>query len=319
MALIPQWVSILYLIGSSLTAMGGLCIIISFLIFPEFRSFRHQLILSLAISDFTNGFTGSISGGHVANRIPLSKGFWCTVNGYTEQFSVQATDLNILFIAIATYLSVAQPIKWKNNDTWMQRYRYLVFAFIWLFSNSTALIALLTVGYAPVTGNWCWLPPDPEYLRYVLTHAWRFIVIVAIITLYILITIKLKRMAKQVHLVQHDMKNSSDHEKHNSSQTSSSQANLYSKSRSYKRLQAAMRKLYYYPIAFTLLWMPGILTRLSEAFGPTITVFVYMQASTQYVGFTNFILYGWSENLASAIVNRFFKQKPKHRYTDASI
>ncbi len=56
-----------------------------------------------------------------------------------------------------------------------------------------------------------------------------------------------------------------------------------------------------YPIAYIVLWIPGLCNRLVEASGHTSRVLQLMQATTQFVGFTNALTYGWNENVANSM------------------
>ncbi|KAK0199400.1 hypothetical protein DFS33DRAFT_1368007 [Desarmillaria ectypa] len=56
-----------------------------------------------------------------------------------------------------------------------------------------------------------------------------------------------------------------------------------------------------YPIAYIVLWIPGLCNRLVEASGHTSRVLQLMQATTQFVGFTNALTYGWNENVAKSM------------------
>ncbi|KAK0439995.1 uncharacterized protein EV420DRAFT_1279325, partial [Desarmillaria tabescens] len=56
-----------------------------------------------------------------------------------------------------------------------------------------------------------------------------------------------------------------------------------------------------YPIAYIILWIPGICIRLVEASGHSSRVLQIMQASTQFVGFANALTYGWNESVAKSI------------------
>ena len=47
--------------------------------------------------------------------------------------------------------------------------------------------------YGPVSTSWCWITENPTYLRYVLTHGWRFIIIFIVSGLSIHIQIYLQR------------------------------------------------------------------------------------------------------------------------------
>ncbi|KAK0439991.1 uncharacterized protein EV420DRAFT_1228021, partial [Desarmillaria tabescens] len=59
-----------------------------------------------------------------------------------------------------------------------------------------------------------------------------------------------------------------------------------------------------YPIAYIVLWIPGICNRLVEASGHSSRVLQIMQASTQFVGFANALTYGWNENVARNITEK---------------
>ncbi len=56
-----------------------------------------------------------------------------------------------------------------------------------------------------------------------------------------------------------------------------------------------------YPIAYIVLWIPGLCNRLAEASGHSSKVLQIMQASTQFVGFANALTYGWNENVARSV------------------
>ncbi len=56
-----------------------------------------------------------------------------------------------------------------------------------------------------------------------------------------------------------------------------------------------------YPIAYIVLWIPGLCNRLVEASGHTSRVLQILQASTQFVGFANALTYGWNERVAKSV------------------
>ncbi|KAK0214156.1 G protein-coupled glucose receptor regulating Gpa2-domain-containing protein [Armillaria fumosa] len=56
-----------------------------------------------------------------------------------------------------------------------------------------------------------------------------------------------------------------------------------------------------YPIAYIVLWIPGLCNRLVEASGHTSRVLQLMQATTQFVGIANALTYGWNENVAKSM------------------
>ncbi|CUS14709.1 unnamed protein product [Tuber aestivum] len=212
-------VSILSLIGSSLSALGTGFICLCYLFLPLKRHFRHRLIQSLALADFLNATSNSASGFYilVRNR-ELPEGIGCRMNGLVTQITVQATDLSILAIAIATVWAITDPITFRM---WNTRKAILAVCSIWVIpfitgnnplpapppprpplndqlTNPTGFTALGKDWYHPVSGNWCWIQKKPAHLRYVLTHAWRFFVIISVIILYTHLHLFLRKHFKEV-------------------------------------------------------------------------------------------------------------------------
>ncbi|PWW78904.1 family A G protein-coupled receptor-like protein, partial [Tuber magnatum] len=184
-------VSILSLVGSSLSALGTGFVCLCYLFLPMKPHFRHRLIQSLAVADFLNATSNSASGFYilVRNR-ELPEGIGCRMNGLVTQITVQATDLSILAIAIATVWAITDPITF---GMWSTRKAILAVCFVWVIPFITGFTALGKDWYHPVSGNWCWIQHKPAYLRYVLTHAWRFFVIISVIILYTYLHLYLRK------------------------------------------------------------------------------------------------------------------------------
>lgn len=53
--------------------------------------------------------------------------------------------------------------------------------------------------YGHVSGNWCWILPDPRF-RYGLTHGWRIAIFIATIGIYTAIYIHLKRVFDKIRI-----------------------------------------------------------------------------------------------------------------------
>lgn len=64
-----------------------------------------------------------------------------------------------------------------------------------------------------------------------------------------------------------------------------------------------------YPLAYIILWIPGIANRLIEATGHTSSVMQILQASTQLVGLANALTYGWNERVAKQLKEQFSKNR----------
>ncbi|PHH87571.1 hypothetical protein CDD83_8684 [Cordyceps sp. RAO-2017] len=55
-----------------------------------------------------------------------------------------------------------------------------------------------------------------------------------------------------------------------------------------------------YPLAYIILWMPGIINRLTESVGSSPRWLRALQCSTQFIGFVNAFTYGFSEHMRRA-------------------
>ncbi|KAK6522422.1 hypothetical protein TWF281_002983 [Arthrobotrys megalospora] len=176
-------IAVLSLIGSLSSFIGSGFIVVTYLLLPIKRHFRHSLILNLAIADFINSSNNSTSGlWRLLNRreIPDSPG--CIANGFLGQLSVQATDTSILAIAIVTVWSLTR--KTTICETLPRTTTTLICAATWILPITTSFIVLGMDRYGPVSGNWCWIKAEPSYFRYVMTHGWRFAFIFSEIVMY---------------------------------------------------------------------------------------------------------------------------------------
>ncbi len=63
-----------------------------------------------------------------------------------------------------------------------------------------------------------------------------------------------------------------------------------------------------YPLAYIILWLPGIANRLIEATGHSSTVMQYLQATSQLVGLANALTYGWNERVERQLRERFSRR-----------
>ncbi len=84
-------------------------------------------------------------------------------------------------------------------------------------------------------------------------------------------------------------------------------AGAFSADAQYQAIQRALL-LNAYPLAYIILWIPGIVNRLIEATGRQSKVTQFLQASTQLVGLANALTYGWNEKVAKQLRKRFLKR-----------
>ncbi|KAK2459262.1 hypothetical protein APHAL10511_008739, partial [Amanita phalloides] len=173
---------------SILSLIGSGFILLCYTVLPLDHHFRHILILNLAISDFLNSLNNTAAGLYILSHMKgLDPGPACIFNGFVGQVTVQATDCAILAITITTVYVITQrgPISTVPPGGWQLGRIVLLCCAIWALPFFTGFLALGMGWYAPATGDWCWINAKPVYLRYVLTHGWRFLFIIIEISLYI--------------------------------------------------------------------------------------------------------------------------------------
>ncbi|KAL2060658.1 hypothetical protein VTL71DRAFT_9299 [Oculimacula yallundae] len=325
------------LTGSLMSLLGTAFILICYMILPQKRHIRHALIINLTIADFINAANNSSSGLWVLiQNIPLRAGPGCTFNGFVGQLSVQAVDFSILTITSVTLWIVTAS---RSRHDMRLSYILIFCCGSWAMPLMTSGIALIMNAYGPAATNWCWIDQNPTYLRFVLTHGWRFLIICAVVSMCIYIQIFLRRHTELMDLAegaQPSFKEDPYKQQHISHESldSFSPGKLRkppptpkatgfnrvravfvrpkvdprnelgfrppSKADQQKSIQKAML-LHAYPIFYIILWMPGIAMRISQATGHTSYVLQVMQASTQFIGFANAVTFGWNEKIGEQL------------------
>ncbi|KNG49596.1 glucose receptor git3 protein [Stemphylium lycopersici] len=193
-------VAIPTLVGSLLSFVATSCVLISYIVYADQqRSFRHALVLNLALAEFINSLNNSISGIYaIVNKGSITLGPACSLNGWVGQWSVQAADFSILAIAIITLLTITRKTYMPNASLMM---KIAICGSVWLIPTITATTAAGLKEITPVSGNWCWISGERPDLRYILGHGWRFSIIFGTIGIYIYIWIYMKRHFTKMHVL----------------------------------------------------------------------------------------------------------------------
>ncbi|TLD27551.1 G protein-coupled glucose receptor regulating Gpa2-domain-containing protein [Venturia nashicola] len=170
--------NIIILVISVLSALGSGWMILSFVLFESARTFRHQLILGLAISDFfmAANFMGSTTTQLAGHTL---KGASCSVNGFATQWFVVQTDYWVLMIAVCTFSMLSDC---KAQSKWIKSHRWVIWGLPWGLSVLWATIGLMLSGYGNI-GAWCWFTKDRT--RLLVNFIPRWLIIIAILTIYI--------------------------------------------------------------------------------------------------------------------------------------
>ncbi|KAG4412268.1 hypothetical protein IFR04_014594 [Cadophora malorum] len=325
---------IVTLTGSLLSLLGTAFILICYLILPQKRHIRHALIINLTVADFINAANNSSSGLWVLlMNTPLRAGTGCTINGFVGQLSIQAVDFSILIITIVTLWVVTST---RSKHDMKLSYIFIFCGGSWALPLITSGIALIMNAYGPAATNWCWIDEEPVYLRYVLTHGWRFLIIGAVISMCIYIQVYLRRHSKLMDVVddgqswkEQSLTQEFSYESEAPSIGKLRKAPPKPKLTRYERVRAVFVRpkidprnelmlrpqsqqdqqksiqkamlLHAYPIFYILLWLPGIAMRISQATGHYSYVLQVMQASTQFIGFANAVTFGWNEKIGEQL------------------
>src|SRR2546430_667377 len=128
-----------------------------------------------------SAFNNSISGiWIITQKRDLEDGRWCLTNGFIVQLSVQAVDCSIFLISFCVFSIITRRNSRisSNPSTFL---RTLIIITPWILPIATSTAALIKNYIHPVSGNWCWIQARLKYLRYALTHGWRFVGIVSMI------------------------------------------------------------------------------------------------------------------------------------------
>ncbi|KAJ5900303.1 uncharacterized protein N7473_004373 [Penicillium subrubescens] len=193
--------SVIILVISILSALGAAWIIISFILIPSLRTFRHQLILGLGISDFLMALnfivstSMNISGRKIWSE-PL-QGF-CSFNSFMTQVFVIQTDYWVLNIAICTYSILVNHRRFFDT---MQSHPLIVCLWPWVLSTTWAVLGLVLVGYQNI-GAWCWFASDRT--RLLVNFVPRWIIVFVIIALYLRLSYILLRTQRLLESSEHD-------------------------------------------------------------------------------------------------------------------
>ncbi|KAF4447667.1 G-protein coupled receptor 1 [Fusarium austroafricanum] len=246
--------SIVILIVSILSLLGAGWIILSFICFKSLRSFRHQLILGLASSDFlmalnflsstAMNISGKLIGDHE------QQGF-CSFNGFMTQVFVIQTDYWVLTIAICTYVILAGH---SSLSSWVQDHQIFLSCLPWVLSVLWAGLGLKLAGYGDI-GAWCWFTSDE--VRLLVNFVPRWIIIIIILTMYARLYFILRKSHKSFISLGNSTSEATSRER-STAGASRSNHDMWrfheSDIASHRRLQRIARLMLMYPVVYMIVW-----------------------------------------------------------------
>ncbi|KXH44239.1 hypothetical protein CNYM01_07296 [Colletotrichum nymphaeae SA-01] len=225
-------------------------------IFPNLRSFRHRLIIGLAISDFLMAFnficstTMNLSGRLIDD--PEQTDF-CKLNGFMAQVFVIQTDYWVLSIAICTFFILTGQ---RKRASWVQNHEVVIWGLPWFFSVLWASVGLGLNGYHSI-GAWCWFKSDKT--RLLANFVPRWIIITIMFALYAYLALVLFRAQNRLS----SMQESPGHlESGYSTQDGSSAASTHE---GLEGRSMIARLLLLYPLAYAIVWTIPTAIRIYQA------------------------------------------------------
>ncbi|KAM7214705.1 hypothetical protein V8F06_009870 [Rhypophila decipiens] len=305
--------SAVILVASLLSVLGGGWMVISFFVFPALRSFRHQLILGLALSDCIMALNFSVSsslnlGGKWIGA-PEQASF-CTFNGFMTQVFVIQTDYWVFIIAIYTYFVLTDQ---KRCSNWIQAHPFVPWVLPWVLSALWAAVGLGVTGYGDI-GAWCWFTSDQVRLLVNFVPRWAIIVIMFLMyaRLYFILFRAHRRLvslgdSSSAHASGHP--NSGSDSRHVDSNGPNGPA---VSARHTRRLKRLARLMLLYPLAYAMVWFLPTCIRIYQ----TITghpapwqLQTIDKACIVLQGFVDAIIYGATESSLSNWRTLFFPRK----------
>ncbi|KAF8856660.1 hypothetical protein BDZ45DRAFT_727340 [Acephala macrosclerotiorum] len=301
-------VAIPTLVGSLLSSIGTCFILLTYIFLPpKLNHVRHTLIRNLAVSEFGLHLGGSISGlTIIALGRDLQDGPGCVASGFLTQLCVQAVDCNMLVISITLFFIITQRFDLVKPP---RRITAALIIAPWILPTITSFTALAKHFYHPVSGNWCWIQAEPKYLRYVFTHGWRFMFIIAILAigLRIRLYVKKNRIKPQDGVELEGMYSEGKDQATSSFTEHLLETQDHDDTVTVSEKRKTLLLLSGYPLFYVVLWLPGIANRVAEATGHPVRVLAILQASTTYIGFANAVTFGWNEVREQFSVHRMLE------------
>ncbi|EEU35776.1 uncharacterized protein NECHADRAFT_44345 [Fusarium vanettenii 77-13-4] len=300
--------SVVILVVSLLSLLGAGWMILSFFCFKSLRSFRHQLILGLALSDFLMAAnfvlstTSNISGRDLAAP---EQAALCSFSGFMTQVFVIQTDYWVFLISLCTYFVLAG---FKRPSSWVQDHRLILAALPWIFYITWASIGLGTAGYGNI-GAWCWFTSDQ--IRLLVNFIPRWTIIFAILFMYGNLYYILRRAHRRMLSLRYcssegvsrqcnaeRLQQPQEHPGPSANPQPSSSNPAEAEDRSTKMKNLARRMLLY-PLAYMLIWSLPTAIRIYQATRGVRAPFPLQTVDKSCIvlqGFIDAVIYGINES-----------------------
>ncbi|KAG5984374.1 hypothetical protein E4U55_005049 [Claviceps digitariae] len=162
---------------------GGLSLVATIVAVASFlrmrRSFRHDLILLLILSDMLKTlWLVILPATEMVQGTIASKSNLCQISGYFLSVGIEACDLAVLLMAVHTGLYIFR------GRTGLYPYRFPAYTIITILSFMLASLAFINNPAFVNSGPYCYLPSHPVWTRRALSWTPRYVVVLTIMLTY---------------------------------------------------------------------------------------------------------------------------------------
>ncbi|KAM0618104.1 hypothetical protein ACHAP0_000762 [Verticillium nonalfalfae] len=224
-----QQIYILRCVSLSLSLFTlSLIVLVTYWFFRMRRSFRHDLIMLLIVSDGLEALFFMIFPIVDFAMGPIqSESVFCQMSGFFLAVGIEASDIAVALIAIHTALYIFKP-RQLNGQSGLYPYRRTAYAVVFILPIVLASLAFINTPAYVNNGQYCYLPIRPLWARLALSWIPRYIILLIIFVsyfcTYIYVSVLMHRFGEESKMRRHS--NAPPPPPVSSDQTTSSPSNV---------------------------------------------------------------------------------------------
>ncbi|KAG7132571.1 G protein-coupled receptor GPR1 like [Verticillium longisporum] len=224
-----QQIYILRCVSLSLSLFTlSLIVLVTYWFFRMRRSFRHDLIMLLIVSDGLEALFFMIFPIVDFAMGPIqSESVFCQMSGFFLAVGIEASDIAVALIAIHTALYIFKP-RQLNGQSGLYPYRRTAYAVLFILPVVLASLAFINTPAYVNNGQYCYLPIRPLWARLALSWIPRYIILLIIfvsyLCTYIYVSVLMHRFGEESKMRRHS--NAPPPPPVSSDQTTSSPSNV---------------------------------------------------------------------------------------------
>ena len=182
--------------AASLSIVGTLIIISTFVMWPDLRTNSRKMIVFISIGDFLVA-CGNITGELLAERHP-GRSSGCPIQATIGIIAVLSSFFWTVYLSLYFYLTLCRKISIESEKRIMKLFHVTA----WGIPLAIAILAYVLhgVGYSGdlSSSGWCWITSDQAWWEMVLWmciagKGWEILAHIAITVFYVLVKLHIRR------------------------------------------------------------------------------------------------------------------------------